>query len=286
MDPLGAFKSEVFRPIASIVLPGMLSISTFAIVLGNSIAEVRELYDEQALVFFILLFGASTIAGMLLENIGSSIERGIDTCMDNEYLPGAGAVWSAYLACACSDSYARKYLGTLVTRMKFINSMMPATVLFMVGLLALNLQVGRWSWTHLFLVAAVLLLTVSWLFKSSVELSEAALFSRFKMLPKDHGLSLNTGAHTVNRRRHFAYAAVELRTARIEEMNFKGTDGISLLWAVMRLFVGLSLTARAKAPLNESSPHAVGETASGKTVSETIPLCDVTTAASAGHTTS
>jgi hypothetical protein len=241
MDLLGAFKSEVFRPIASIVLPGMLAIGVFAVVLGNAVPEVRDVFQTQPLLFFSLLFGAATIVGMLLENIGSSIERGIDTCMEREYLFGSGAVWAAYLAAPCTDTYARRYLGTLVTRLKFINSMIPATTFFVLGLVALSLQLDRWSWWGMFLLFFLpLIMLISWLFKSSVELSEAALFARLKMLPLGHGIKLNTDAHTVGRFRHFAYAVTELRTSRIEEIDFKELKRGALLFEVIRVLVPLS----------------------------------------------
>jgi len=237
MDPFGAFKSEVFRPIASLVLPGMLAIGMFAIILGNSVPEVRNLYSAQPILYFALFFSAATIAGMLLENIGSSLERGIDTCMEREYLPNSGKVWGAYLACECKESYARKYLGALVTRLKFINSMIPASAAFGFGLILLNLQITRWPWHSIGLFEIVLLLLSTWLYKSSVELSEAALFSRLRILPEGHGINLDVDAHTVSRFRHFAYSLTELRTARIEEIDFSGLTGFRLFVELFRLML-------------------------------------------------
>lgn len=247
MDLLGAFENEVFRPIASIVLPGMLAIGIFAVVLGNSIPEVRDLFEKQPLFFFSFLFGAATIVGMLLENIGSSIERGIDTCMEREYLPGAGTVWAAYLSSPCTDIYARKYLGTLVTRLKFMNSMIPATTLLGVGLIALSLQLDHWSWWGVFVYCALpLSIFISWMFKSSVELSEAALFARLKMLPSSQSIKLDTNAHTVGRFRHFAYSLTELRTSRVEEIDFKALKHIALLLEVIRLMLPFTKKVREK----------------------------------------
>lgn len=251
VDPINAFKSEVFRPIASIVLPGMLAIGPFVIVLGNVVPEVEALYLKQSLVFFSLFFGAATVAGMLLENIGSSIERGIDTCMEREYLRGSETVWAAYLACPCTETYARKYLGTLVTRLKFINSMIPAATLFGLGMLALNLQLGRWPWLWLLLLSLPLALMISWLFKSSVELSEAAVFSRFKMLPATSGVSLDITSHTVSRFRHFAYALVELRTSRVEELDFKSLGGWLLAKEIFRLMIPLTSKVRDETRLKD-----------------------------------
>ena len=221
MDPLSAFKNEVFRPVASIVLPGMLAIGPIAVAMANAIPEIKQLFDHQTLIFFLLFTGASTVSGMLLENVGSSIERGIDRCMETEYLPGAEAVWGAYLALSCSDTYAKKYLGSLVTRLKFINAMIPAVFIFGLGIYVLHLQVGRWNASTLLGTWLFLFVLISWLFRTSTELSEAALFSRLKMLPPDHGIKLDIAANTVSRFRHFAYVLTELRSSRVGEFDFK-----------------------------------------------------------------
>ena len=244
LDPLNAFKSEVFRPIASIMLPGALAIGMFALVLGNAVEEVRLFSIKQTFVYFAFFLGVATMVGMLLENVGSSIERGVDTCMDREYLRGADKVWSAYLAVNGGESNARKYLGCLVTRMKFIYSMIPATILFSLGLVSLNLQLGRWSWWWIGGIELLLLALVAWLFKSAIELSEAALFCRFKMLPVGNGIPFNQDVHTVSRFRHAAYALVELRTSRIEELSFVRFRGGALLWELGRILLPMTKKVR------------------------------------------
>lgn len=220
MDPVSAFKSEIFRPIASIVLPGMLAIGPLVIVLGNAAPEVQELYSHQPLVFIALLTAASTVVGMLLENLGSSIERGIDRCMEVEYLPGVSAVWRLYLGTSCSDTYARKYLGSLITRLKFINSMIPAVYIFGFGLWALHFQLARWSTNSMIVLSIFIFIISAWLFRTSTELSEAALFSRLQMLPPANQGLINTDADSVSRLRHLAYVLTELRSSRVSEVNF------------------------------------------------------------------
>lgn len=248
MDPVSAFKNEVFRPIASIVLPGMLALGPFAVVLANAVAEVRSLYTSQPVVYFLLFVGASTIVGMLLENLGSSIERGIDRCMEVEYLPGVNAIWAAYLRMPCSDSYARKYLGSLITRLKFINSMLPAVYIFGFGLWALHLQLDRWQTQTMIVLSMGLFVLSAWLFRTSTELSEAAAFSRYQMLPPQPSPIIDTEAHSVSRLRHLAYVLVELRSSRVSEVDF------SLLgrWQLMKRVLGIMIVAAR--PLNLAQP--------------------------------
>lgn len=236
MDPLGAFKSEVFRPIASIVLPGMLAISMPTLVLANAVPEVRHFYDTQAIAFLLLFLAASTIFGMLLENIGTSIERGIDQCMEVEYLPGSEKVWGLYLALPCSDTYARKYLGTLVTRLKFINAMIPAMVFFGVGLVALKMQLGRWHGVVFLLAILWIIALIVWLFRTSTELSEAALFSRWKMIPE--GLvHIDVNVETPSRFRHLAYVLIELRSSRAYDYNMRSLGRWELLREILTQMV-------------------------------------------------
>jgi hypothetical protein len=263
MDPITAFKSEVFRPIASIVLPGMLAIGPFSIALANALPEISKFSAANPVLYFALLTGASTIAGMLLENIGSSIERGVDQCMETEYASGASAIWAAYLGMSCSETYGRKYLASLVTRLKFINSMIPAIYIFGAGIWVLHVQIERWSTNVLILISFCLIALGAWLFRTSIELSEAALFSRLQMLPKDHGLILDTEADSVSRLRHLAYVVTELRSSRVYDVNFKRLNGLQLFWKVLLVLV-VSVPAGAKM-IPAPSPNTKSGEISGDT---------------------
>ena len=209
---------------------------------------VAQCHLEQA-VFYLLFLAASTVSGMLLENIGTSIERGIDRCMQVEYLSGADSVWEHYLGLSCSDTYARKYLSTLVTRMKFINAMIPTLFFFGVGLVALNVQLGRWNdsvfvWLLLWTVALGI-----WLFRTSTELSEAALFARYKMLPQGV-VSLDVDSIAPSRFRHFAYVLIELRSSRANEVDLRPLNWLEVAKEVgaMMIVAIPSERVRAKDP--------------------------------------
>lgn len=256
VDATSAFKSEVFRPIASIVLPGMLALSPFAIVAGNAIPEVGTLFKEATALFVIFLAAAATVVGMLLENIGTGIERGIDRCMDVEYLPGASEIWAAYLALPCSDTFARKYLGSLVTRLKFINSMLPATYLFAAGMWALHFQLNRWGIEGMIIMSFGVFVLSAWLFRTSTELSEAALFSRLKMLPEAAQTKIPTEAHSVSRGRHLAYVLTELRTSRVSEADYSDLDR----WALVRAIFGVLIGPRPEPKTNSKTSGHPGAT--------------------------
>lgn len=227
MDPFAAFKNEVFRPIACLVLPGLLAICPFVVLLGRNDADVANYFEHQTLISYLFLLGAGTIFGMLLENVGASIERGIDRCLENEYLTGHDKVWEEYLSADGTATNGRRYLGTLVTRLKFINSLMPSYALFVLGVFVLI------SKDHALILGVVVMSGISgllWLFRVSIELSEAASNTRQRILVGINKAVPNYGSHaiTVGRERHAAYALAEVMTSRGSELELKGRSA----WAV------------------------------------------------------
>lgn len=250
MDPFGAFKSEVFRPIASIALPGLLALAPFMIILCNDSLTVKNYFEAKPVAAYLMLVGAAVILGMLLENIGASIERGIDECMEKEYLSGAGEIWDRYLSESGNDTNARRFLGTLVTRLKFINSLIPALVLFSAGMFWLHLQVHALQTWQVVAFGMLCLTILVWLFRMSIELSEAALFSRHRLLcGVGRGCyRYDPDAKTVGRHRHLAYVLTEVLTARVEQLEIVGRPWyvaflwiarVSWIWAASVIAMGL-----------------------------------------------
>jgi len=235
MDPSSFLKNELFRPLASIVLPGTIALAPFAIALANAMPEVRDFYDAEPSWFLAALIGAGVVMGMFLENIGSSIERGIDRCMELEYLPGHDEVWSKYLNCGTVDNNGRRFLSSTVTRLKFLNSFMPALFLLCAGLGVLQWQTHRWSTSTLIVGALVAWAALWWAFRMSVELSEIASTTRFGMLSEaERPPTYKTEACTVRHYRHFGYVLIELATSRASEANISGRR---IFWVVPITFV-------------------------------------------------
>lgn len=236
MDPFSAFKSEVFRPLATIVIPGLIAAGPFIILLCNADQDVASFYSEKTSWFMAAVLAVATAVGMLIENIGSSIERGIDRCLDNEYLHGHVAVWSAYLSCGVVDNNGRRFLGSIVTRLKYINSLMPALSFFLIGLFAMQLQVEPWRWGWLLTTAVFVFIIVIWLFRTSTELSEVASNTRFCLLSdKDRPVEYDSSARTVRRLRHFAYVMGEIFTSRVDDVDLKGKSELKIVPIIFKL---------------------------------------------------
>lgn len=236
MDPSSFLKNELFRPLAAIVLPGTLALVPFAIAFCNGMPDVLAFYKAQPTWFLTILVGAGIVLGMFLENIGSSIERGIDRCMELEYLPGHNAVWMAYLKCGVSDSNGRRFLSATVTRLKFLNSFMPALVVLCSGLALLQWQMQIWSSVVIGAGVFIGCITLWWAFRMSVELSEIASTTRFGMLDeKDRPFNYPIDACTVRHYRHLGYVLIELMTSRSSEVDLSGKR---IFWIVPTI-VGL-----------------------------------------------
>lgn len=239
MDPFSGLKNEVFRPLAAVVLPGMLALAPFAVIAANGLPEIARFYGEQPNWFLVAFVATGTIVGLLLENVGSSIERGIDRCMENEFLPGHDAVWLAYLSCGTVDNNGRRFLAGIVTRLKFINSLMPALAFLGLGTIFLHIQNDNWaSWKFWSFQAALLILQV-WLFRTSTELSEVASSTRYHLLdrrlrPPEYDPTRQSG----RRHRHFAYVIGELLTSRVSEIDLRNRIWLAVICDSLRLLSG------------------------------------------------
>lgn len=243
MDPFSAFKNEVFRPLASVVMPGIIAIAPFVIIACNNLVDVRIFYLKQTSWFLAAVIGAGTVVGMLLEDVGSSIERGIDRCIDLEYLEGHDAVWMAYLSFGTHDTNGRRFLGSTVTRLKFINSLMPALLVFTLGIVTIHLQNGTWSSRSVSFFCAGVFLLLLWLFRTSTELSEVASTTRYCLLPQeDRPSTYNASASSVRRIRHFAYVVGEMITSRVGDIDLRGKPAIAVVPIAFSVFFGLSKT--------------------------------------------
>lgn len=114
-----AFTSEVFRPLVTLLIPGAIAVSTWFVGLLWHFAALRTLVrDNHTEVAFVLLL-AMIFAGLVVEDIGARFESFLDSrrdAQDGKHLDN----WYAYLRTAFkADPIGRRYLRTLVLRLKF-----------------------------------------------------------------------------------------------------------------------------------------------------------------------
>lgn len=114
-----AFTSEVFRPLVTLLIPGAIAISTWFVGLLWQFPSLQSLVHKNHTEASLLLVLAMTFAGLVLEDFGAHVETGFDTIRDRgdkKHLDN----WYAYLRSAFkADPIGRRYVRTLVLRLKF-----------------------------------------------------------------------------------------------------------------------------------------------------------------------
>ena len=115
-----AFTTEVFRPIATLLIPGAIGISTWFIRLMWQFSDVRAMVGESHTETILLLLRAMIFSGLVLEDFGTRWETFMDECADGCTDNMNRIQWNQYLRTAfVADPIGRRYIRTLVLRLKF-----------------------------------------------------------------------------------------------------------------------------------------------------------------------
>lgn len=114
-----AFTSEVFRPLVTLLIPGAIAISTWFVALLWRFDTLRKLVTNNHAEVSLILVLTMTFAGLVLEDFGAHVESLFDDWRDNKDGKHLDT-WFAYLRTAFkADPIGRRYLRTLVLRLKF-----------------------------------------------------------------------------------------------------------------------------------------------------------------------
>jgi hypothetical protein len=147
-----AFTTDVFRPIATILIPGAIAISTWFIGVVWHFGAIRALTSNHTETSLVLLL-AMIFGGMVVEDVGSTYEDQLDNLANAATDGKHKGEWNAYLRLVFKDSpVGRRYLGTLVLRLKFelgIAFSMLSAGLGLLWLLYLGLNETTFVWTAL-----------------------------------------------------------------------------------------------------------------------------------------
>ncbi|PYS49392.1 MAG: hypothetical protein DMF68_10165 [Acidobacteria bacterium] len=167
MDFTSAFKSEIFRPLVSLAIPGFLTVSPYIIITGYYIPVVRSFWDEHPSAFVAIVVTCMLAAGLILENIGTFIEDqwdGLLISKDESHLE----TWRAYLKLELNYEIVwQRYLRILLTWMKFELSMVPALTSLWIGLLWINCLYKIWSVIGFILISIFIFVLICYLLKES-----------------------------------------------------------------------------------------------------------------------
>jgi hypothetical protein len=115
-----ALTSEVFRPIATLLIPGAIGISTWFIALLWHFPDPRRRVTDNHAESSLVILLAMIFAGLVLEDFGARWETWLDNRADSCTEKLHSHQWYDYLRTAFrADPIGRRYLRGLVLRLKF-----------------------------------------------------------------------------------------------------------------------------------------------------------------------
>ena len=167
MDLFGGLRSEIFRPLVTLVIPGAIATSPWWGVLFSWFPDIRAHFAAQPSAAWVIVLGTALAAGLVLENLGSRIEVGWDRLLDKRSKDQHTAVWQRYLCVQTPDHLvASRYLRTILLRLKFELSMAPALFLASIGLLVWHFRTAVLGPNYLFFCFAPAAACIYFLFES------------------------------------------------------------------------------------------------------------------------
>ena len=144
MDFTSAFKSEVFRPLVTLVVPGSTALGPYIIVTGYYIPRVRVFWEEHPWAFVAIVVVCILTCGLILEDIGTWVERQWDKLLESKNGDHI-KTWYEYLKLELDDEIiGQRYLRIILTWMKFELAMAPALISLGVGLIWIHNLYDIW----------------------------------------------------------------------------------------------------------------------------------------------
>lgn len=115
-----AFNRDFFRALATLIIPGSIALSSWAVYLVLRFERLKVLVSNNHIETAFPLFILMVFIGLVIEDIGSRIEARMDTSADRATNGQHTKDWYSYLKTAfVCEAIGRRYIRTLVTRLKF-----------------------------------------------------------------------------------------------------------------------------------------------------------------------
>jgi len=127
MDFISAFKSELFRPLVTLLIPGVIAGGPYFVLVGQLVPPLRAFGSRHPSVATAIVIATITAIGLVLENWGSRVETFWDDCLARKDATHK-STWDRYLQLRLKDEIiGQRYLRTFLVRMKFELAMVPAS---------------------------------------------------------------------------------------------------------------------------------------------------------------
>jgi hypothetical protein len=183
MDLLETFKSEVFRPVVTLVIPGAVAIGPYIIVTGFYIPRVQVFWDDHPSAFVTIVAIVVIAAGLILEDLGIEIEVLWDRKISKTNSQHI-ATWKEYLELELKDEIVgERYVQNILTWMKFELAMFLALIFLWAGLLWINCIYHVWPILGFILLSIFILGLAGYLLYSSYH-SAKNIADKWKLIIK------------------------------------------------------------------------------------------------------
>lgn len=150
MDFLSSLRSEILRPLVTLLIPGVIAGAPWWGVLFSWFPSAYNFFSRQPSAAWSIILGSSLAAGLILEDLGSQLEaKVLDRILDRQTNKRHLIEWNDYLMSNHDgQSNAEHGLSRLMLRFKFELSMVPAALACSIGLVVLqqrtSLLGARW----------------------------------------------------------------------------------------------------------------------------------------------
>lgn len=141
MDLIAGLKSELFRPLVTLFLPGAVAVGPYILLIRLRFQDAcNAFWKEHPVAFMWVVLISVLAAGLVLEDLGARIEGSIwDKLLKREF-PTWETEWHEYLSLQANDEIVgQRYLNSILIRMKFELSMSLALLIHAFGLAYVSL---------------------------------------------------------------------------------------------------------------------------------------------------
>lgn len=139
MDLSSTFKGEIFRPIATIAVPGTFATTPFLFLLGSYFPGFINFWDKHDSATTFLIIMVVVAVGLLLEDFGARIEHHVLDPSCKKHNSQHDEEWYKYLQLSFEkEPIGHRYLRTITLRLKFELAFGLSLIPFLIGLVWLN----------------------------------------------------------------------------------------------------------------------------------------------------
>ena len=155
------FKREVFRPFATLIVPGVITVFPYATQLLYTYPDIQTFAHANVGASVVIGVIFALAVGLILEDVGAKIEVLWDSILDKQKANVRKAdehtdIWRRYLALTFKDEpVGQNYLRTIVIRLKFELGMVVAIPFSWLGFLWLHQTIELWT-NRSFIIASLL----------------------------------------------------------------------------------------------------------------------------------